>query len=294
MNLLIYLIAYPSILLISYLPFRILYFLSDITYYLLYYILRYRRKIVRFNLEISKIAKSKKELIVIEKKFYRHITDVFFEMFKFFTISGKEIRRRFVVENPEILDEYAKKNKNVIFMVAHHGGFEYFMSIGYHVPHAPFAVYTPITNKYLDNLVKKIRLNHGAKMISRYNAASFIENQLKENKLFLYGMAADQSAQIRSITYWKEFLGIKVPVFTGSERIAKQHNIPVVFGEMKKVKRGFYKVYVDVISEHPREHKDFEITDTFLKKVEKQIKEYPHLYFWTHNRFKHKDKAPKN
>tara|TARA_B100001109_G_scaffold71354_1_gene58135 strand:+ start:300 stop:1184 length:885 start_codon:yes stop_codon:yes gene_type:complete len=294
MNLLIYLIAYPSILLISYLPFRILYFLSDITYYLLYYILRYRRKIVRFNLEISKIAKSKKELIVIEKKFYRHITDVFFEMFKFFTISGKEIRRRFVVENPEILDEYAKKNKNVIFMVAHHGGFEYFMSIGYHVPHAPFAVYTPITNKYLDNLVKKIRLNHGAKMISRYNAASFIENQLKENKLFLYGMAADQSAQIRSITYWKEFLGIKVPVFTGSERIAKQHNIPVVFGEMKKVKRGFYKVYVDVISEHPREHKDFEITDIFLKKVEKQIKEYPHLYFWTHNRFKHKDKAPRN
>ena len=294
MNLLIYLIAYPSILLISYLPFRILYFLSDITYYLLYYILRYRRKIVRFNLEISKIAKSKKELIVIEKKFYRHITDVFFEMFKFFTISRKEIRRRFTVENPEILDEYAKKNKNVIFMVAHHGGFEYFMSIGYHVPHAPFAVYTPITNKYLDNLVKKIRLNHGAKMISRYNAASFIENQLKENKLFLYGMAADQSAQIRSITYWKEFLGIKVPVFTGSERIAKQHNIPVVFGEMKKVKRGFYKVYVDVISEYPREHKDFEITDIFLKKVEKQIKEYPHLYFWTHNRFKHKDKAPKN
>ena len=294
MNLLIYLIAYPSILIISYLPFKLLYFFSDITYFFLYYILRYRRKIVRFNLEISKIANSKKELIQIEKKFYRHITDVFFEMFKFFTISTNDIKKRFVVENPEILNEYAKKNKSVIFMVAHHGGFEYFMSIGYHVPHAPFAVYTPFSNKYLEDLIKKIRLNHGAKMISRYNAGLFIKNQLKENKLFLYGMAADQSAQIRSITYWKEFLGIKVPVFTGSERIAKQHNIPVVFGVMKKVKRGFYKVYVDVISEHPREHKDYEITDIFLKKVEKQIKEYPHLYFWTHNRFKHKDKAPKN
>lgn len=292
MKLVTYLIIYPIILTISYLPFRILYFCSDITYYLLYYIFRYRRRIVRFNLEISKISSSKKELVEIEKKFYRHITDVFFEMFKFFTISSKEIKKRFVLENKEIINELAKKNKNVILMVGHHGGFEYFMSIGYHVPHHPFAVYTPLSNKYLDNLVKKIRLKHGARLISRYETSQYIKNQIKENKLFLYGMAADQSAQIRSITYWKEFLGIKVPVFTGSERIAKEHNIPVAFAQMKKIKRGYYKIFVEMISEFPNEHKDFEITDTYLSKVEKQIKECPELYFWTHNRFKHKDKAP--
>ena len=294
MKLVTYLIIYPAILTISYLPFRILYFCSDITYYLLYYVFRYRRKIVRFNLEISKISNSKKELIEIEKKFYRHITDVFFEMFKFFTISPEEIQKRFVIENREVLDKLAKKNKSVVFMVAHHGGFEYFMSIGYHVPHHPFAVYTPLSNKYLDNLVKKIRLKHGARLISRYETATYIKNQIKEKNLFLYGMAADQSAQIRSITYWKEFLGVKVPVFTGSERIAKQHNIPVAFAKMKKIKRGYYKIFVEMISEFPNEYKDFEITDIYLSKVEKQIKDYPELYFWTHNRFKHKDKAPKD
>lgn len=294
MKLVTYLIVYPAILAISYLPFRILYFCSDITYYFLYYVFRYRRKIVRFNLEISKISNSKKELIEIEKKFYRHITDVFFEMFKFFTISPKEIKKRFVVENREVLDKLAKKNKSVVFMVAHHGGFEYFMSIGYHVPHTPFAIYTPLSNKYLDDLVKEIRLKHGAKLISRYETSAYIKNQIKENKLFLYGMAADQSAQIRSITYWKEFLGIKVPVFTGSERIAKEHDIPVAFGQMKKVKRGYYKVFVEMISEYPNEHENYEITDIYLSKVEKQIKDYPELYFWTHNRFKHKDKAPKD
>ena len=294
MKLVTYLIVYPAILAISYLPFRILYFCSDITYYFLYYVFRYRRKIVRFNLEISKISNSKKELIEIEKKFYRHITDVFFEMFKFFTISPKEIKKRFVVENREVLDKLAKKNKSVVFMVAHHGGFEYFMSIGYHVPYTPFAIYTPLSNKYLDDLVKEIRLKHGAKLISRYETSAYIKNQIKENKLFLYGMAADQSAQIRSITYWKEFLGIKVPVFTGSERIAKEHDIPVAFGQMKKVKRGYYKVFVEMISEYPNEHENYEITDIYLSKVEKQIKDYPELYFWTHNRFKHKDKAPKD
>ena len=105
-------------------------------------------------------------------------------------------------------------------------------------------------------------------------------------------MAADQSAQIRSKTYWKEFLGIKVPVFTGSERIAKEHDLPVVFGKMKQKKRGFYSVEVEVICEKPKKIKDFKITDKFVTLVEKQIKESPHLYFWTHDRFKHKDKAP--
>ena len=279
---------------ISWLPFWLLYFISDLFYYILYYGIKYRRKIVRKNLELSKVAKSTKDLIRIEKKFYRHLTDVFFEMFKFYSISPEEMKRRFYIENPEIFYQLEKKNKSVMFMTSHYGGFEWFLSINYHVPQLPFAVYTPLSNKSLDSLIKKFRLRHGSKLISRYKAGSYIKKQIKENKLFLYGMAADQSAQIRSITYWKEFLGVKVPVFTGSERIAKQHNIPVVFGKVVKIKRGYYKVVVDLISEFPNEYKNYQITDIYLKKLEKQIREIPEYYYWTHNRFKHKDKAPNN
>ena len=284
----------PLLIFISWLPFRVLYLISDLFYYLLYYVIKYRRKVVRKNLELSKVAKSTKDLIRIEKKFYRHLTDVFFEMFKFYSISPEEMKKRFYIENPEIFYELEKKNKSVMFMTSHYGGFEWFLSINYHVPQLPFAVYTPLSNKSLDSLIKKFRLRHGSKLISRYKAGSYIKKQIKENKLFLYGMAADQSAQIRSITYWKEFLGVKVPVFTGSERIAKQHGIPVVFGKVVKIKRGHYKVVVDLISEFPNEYKDYQITDIYIKKLEKQIREIPEYYYWTHNRFKHKDKAPKN
>ena len=284
----------PLLIFISWLPFWLLYFISDLFYYILYYGIKYRRKIVRKNLELSKVAKSTKDLIRIEKKFYRHLTDVFFEMFKFYNISPEEMKKRFYIENPEIFYELKKKNKSVMFMTSHYGGFEWFLSINYHVPQLPFAVYTPLSNKSLDSLIKKFRLRHGSKLISRYKAGSYIKKQIKENKLFLYGMAADQSAQIRSITYWKEFLGVKVPVFTGSERIAKQHNIPVVFGKVVKIKRGYYKVVVDLISEFPNEYKNYQITDIYLKKLEKQIREIPEYYYWTHNRFKHKDKAPNN
>ena len=284
----------PLLIFISWLPFRLLYFISDLFYYILYYGIKYRRKIVRKNLELSKVAKSTKDLIRIEKKFYRHLSDVFFEMFKFYSISPEEMKKRFYIENPEIFYQLEKKNKSVMFMTSHYGGFEWFLSINYHVPQLPFAVYTPLSNKSLESLIKKFRLRHGSKLISRYEAGSYIKKQIKENKLFLYGMAADQSAQIRSITYWKEFLGVKVPVFTGSERIAKQHDIPVVFGKVIKIKRGYYKVVVDLISEFPNEYKNYQITDIYLKKLEKQIREIPEYYYWTHNRFKHKDKAPNN
>ncbi len=294
MKLVTYLILYPLILLISHLPFKILYFFSDITFYLLYYVFRYRRKVVRFNLEISKVTKSKSDLIRIEKEFYRHITDVFFEMFKFYSISTEEIKKRFYLENSEIIYDLAKEKKNVMFMATHYGGFEWFLSIGHHVPHLPFAIYTPLTNKHLDSLVRKIRLKHGSKLISRYEASNYIDKQIEQKNLFLYGMAADQSAQIRSITYWRHFLGVKVPVFTGSERIAKEHNMPVVFGKMVKIKRGHYKVVIEMLSEFPRNHKDFEITDMYIERVEKQIRKNPEYYFWTHNRFKHMNKAPKD
>ena len=284
----------PLLIFISWLPFWLLYFISDLFYYILYYGIKYRRKIVRKNLELSKVAKSTKDLIRIEKNFYRHLTDVFFEMFKFYSISPDEMKKRFYIENPEIFYQLEKKNKSVMFMTSHYGGFEWFLSINYHVPQLPFAVYTPLSNKSLESLIKKFRLRHGSKLISRYEAGSYIKKQIKESKLFLYGMAADQSAQIRSITYWKEFLGVKVPVFTGSERIAKQHDIPVVFGKVVKIKRGHYKVVVDLISEFPNEYKDYQITDIYIKKLEKQIREIPEYYYWTHNRFKHKDKAPKN
>ena len=294
MNFITKLFIATLLIFISYLPFRLLYFISDIFYYFLYYIIRFRRKIVRKNLVLSKIALNKKDLIIIEKKFYRHLTDVFFEMFKFYSISPDEMKKRFYIENPELFYEFEKKNKSVMFMTSHYGGFEWFLSITYHVPQLPFAVYTPLSNKSLESLIKKFRLRHGSKLISRYEAGAYIKKQLKENKLFLYGMAADQSAQIRSITYWKEFLGIKVPVFTGSERIAKQHNIPVVFGKVVKISRGYYKVVVELISEFPNDYENYKITDIYLEKLEKQIREVPEYYYWTHNRFKHKDKAPKD
>ena len=109
----------------------------------------------------------------------------------------------------------------------------------------------------------------------------------KTNKNFIYGLAADQSPQIRTINYWTNFLGVETLFFTGSERLAKELNIPVVFGEMKKIKRGKYQMEFKLIADKPLKLKDKEITEIYKKMVENQIKTNPSYYFWTHRRFKH-------
>ena len=179
-------------------------------------------------------------------------------------------------------------------MTSHYGGFEWFLSINYHVPQLPFAVYTPLSNKSLESLIKKFRLRHGSKLISRYEAGSYIKKQIKENKLFLYGMAADQSAQIRSITYWKDFLGVKVPVFVGAEMVARELDFGVVYAKINRVKRGYYEASFELISDQPKKTKLNRITDTFTEWLEQDIYSDPTQYLWTHKRFKHADKAPQD
>ena len=139
------------------------------------------------------------------------------------------------------------------------------------------------------------RSKHGLDLISRYDAIKEIyKREVESEKPYMYGLVADQSPQLKSKNYWSKFLGVNVPIFTGSERIAKKHNLPVIYGKMKKIKRGYYSVEFELIAESPNDYSDYEITEKYLKQVENQLKEDPHPYLWTHNRFKHTDKAPKS
>ena len=125
-------------------------------------------------------------------------------------------------------------------------------------------------------------------LISRYSAFRDILKIEKEGSPVLYGLVADQSPQLRSKNlFWTKFLGQEVPVFTGSENIAKKFNLPVIYGEMSKIKRGKYKIEFKLISENPIKENEFDITKKYLELIEKQINNDPSLYLWTHNRFKH-------
>ena len=265
-----------------------MYLLSDFLSFILLRVVKYRVDIVRYNLKSSNLKLTEKDIKKLIKNFYSHFCDIYLEMIKLDRMNKIDVEKRLKVLNPEIANKYLKEDKSVILLVSHYGGYEWCTALDYFFEYKVAAIYTPLKDKELENLTIKSRARHGMKLISRYNALNDIRDLEKSGCNYMYGFMADQSPQIRKINYWTKFLGVEVPAFTGAERMAKELNIPVVFAKMSKLSRGKYQMRLQLITENPNEFKDFEITEKYLRLVEKQIHENPDYYFWTHNRFKHR------
>ena len=275
-------------LIIGLLPFPLIYLISNFLSFILLRIIKYRVDVVRYNLKSSNLKLTEKDIKKLIKNFYSHFCDIYLEMIKLDRMNKIDVEKRLKVLNPEIANKYLKEDKSVILLVSHYGGYEWCTALDYFFEYKVAAIYTPLKDKELENLTIKSRARHGMKLISRYNALNDIRDLEKSGSNYMYGFMADQSPQIRKINYWTKFLGVEVPAFTGAERMAKELNIPVVFAKMSKLSRGKYEMRLELIAENPNEFKDFEITEKYLRLVEKQIHEKPDYYFWTHNRFKHR------
>jgi len=288
MKKLIFKICYLPLILFSLLPLKILYFFSDLTFFLIFHVFKYRKKIVLKNLKNSFPHKSNEEIKNITKSFYKNFCDLFFESIKALTISKKEITRRYKFVNNEILNELYMKNKSGFVVTGHLGNWEWFNSICIYLKHKPLAIYLPLNNKFFDTLFKNIRERFGATAVPIH---SLYKTLLKFNELniptFSY-ILADQRPHKDIIRYWITFLNQDTPVFTGFEKLAKKFGFAVVFSKTYKIKRGYYITEFELLTENASEFKDFELTNIFFKKLEEAIIKYPECYLWTHNRWKYK------
>ena len=290
----VYLIAYPFIYLIASIPFNVLYIFSDFLRLIIYNLLGYRKKIVRSNLRKAFPHKSEDDLKWIEKRFYKHFCDITLEAFKSLSISSEEMQKRMVFKNLDVLTQFEKGNRSVIIMCGHYASWEWMLSIGYHTVSQGYGIYTPIMNKYLNKLIIKIRKKHRGNLISRYSAIQQIKNLHDEGNIAVYGFVSDQSPRPKPKSYWRPFLGVKVPVFVGAEMVARELDFGVVYAKINRVKRGYYEASFELISDQPKKTKLNRITDTFTEWLEQDIYSDPTQYLWTHKRFKHADKAPQD
>ena len=286
-----YILTLPFIYFLALLPFRLMYIFSDFLSFVLYRIIGYRKQVVRANLVRTGFGDEPAQCFSIEKAVYKHFCDLYLETFKSLTLSKSQIQKRFVVNNTSLIQDFALQGKSVIMMCGHYASYEWLLSMGYYSNHTAYGIYAPLANPYFNKLVIKARRRFGAFLIPRRETVSSIKKHAENNHLALYGFASDQSPKIKRKTYFRSFFGTEVPVFTGAERIAKEHDIPVLMAKVRRVKRGFYETEIIVLSKNPKEVKDFEITDQFTEELESLIKEDPSHYLWTHNRFKRLRKA---
>lgn len=293
MNLVVFMIVYPFIWLLSILPFRLLYIISDFLYLLLFYVVGYRKELVLYNLKLAFPEKPEKELLKIRRKFYHHFVDVFMEMIKTFTISKKTLDKHYTYTNIDLVKELKKDGKSVILISAHYANWEWIIGMNSFINYNAIAAYKNISNKYFNNKVLKTREKFGVILKKSSRTPQLMYQNYKDNVQSIYGMLSDQSPRLKNNLYWTEFLGVKVPVYTSSEVFAKKYDMDIVFLDTRKIKRGYYETTLSIITDDAKKHPNFELTDIYLRKVEAQIKAEPAYYFWTHKRFKHKDKAPK-
>jgi KDO2-lipid IV(A) lauroyltransferase len=290
MQLLVYILLYPLIWIISLLPFRLLYMFSDLIAFLFYYIIGYRKEIVLNNLRIALPEKTDKELNKIRQKFYRHFVDIFMEMIKSFTISKASLKKHYSYTNIDLLDDLYKDGKSVVLVGSHYANWEWIVGLNSLMKYKGYAGYTKVNNKYFNAKVLKSRERFGANFIQTSKLISKIDKNQRDKIQGFYGLLSDQSPQLKRTHYWSEFFGVKVPIHTGAEMLAKKYDMNIVLLSTKKIKRGYYSSTFEVISNDVKKYSDYELTDIFLRKTEKHILEEPKYYFWTHNRFKHKDK----
>lgn len=288
MQLLIFIIFYPLLWIISILPFRILYLISDFTYFIVYKIIGYRVKTVRENLAMALPNLSDSERLIIEKKFYSHLCDMFLEMIKTLSISNTEMDKRYKFTNLDVYKELEKKGKSISLLCAHYASYEWVISMNRHISFKGYGIYKKIANKYFDKLVHDIRSKFKANLITTKETASTIEKNHATGILSLYGFASDQSPKLDRAVYWQEFMGIKTPIHVGAEMLSKRYDMNVIFLRTKKIKRGYYEGTFELMAENPKETKRFEITADYISRVEKQIYEAPEFYLWTHKRWKHR------
>jgi Lauroyl/myristoyl acyltransferase len=285
----LYLLLNTFIRIIALLPMRCLYVISDILYPITYYIVKYRRKVVRQNLTESFPEKSDKEVIELEKRFYHHFCDYIVESVKQAGITQQEVLNRAHITNMEVMNEWEKKGRSAVIMLGHYGNWEWFSSINYRLETTQFGqVYRQLKSPMMDKLFLQIRSVYGALSIEKKKTMREILMLKKQKKQVLIAFLSDQSPSRNNLIYWTNFLNHETSILVGAERIAQKADFDVFYFDIRKIGRGKYEAEIKVITEIPAETKEFEITEKYARLMEETILRDPAYWLWTHKRWKHK------
>ncbi len=277
-------------LLLSRLPWRLFFLLSDLEYLLMYHVVRYRRQIVRRNLTTSFPEKPTEEIVAIEKGFYHWFCDYFFETLKMFSMSHEEMLRHIEFRGLDAVDDCFDQGKDCAAFLGHYCNWEYLSATSLGLqrhPQAPVGlIYHPLYNKTFDQLFIDIRHSKRGVCIPKQQILRYLVTYRRERRASLFGYIADQGPKWENIHLWLPFLGHETPVFTGAERIMRKMHDVVFYVDMERVARGRYRATFRKISDDAALEDPFVITRRYFALLELSIRRDPQCYLWTHNRWK--------
>ena len=286
MKILFYLL-YGIAFLLSLLPSRVHYFLSDILYVILYHLVKYRKEVVRKNLTSAFPEKSEEEICKIEKGFYHFLCDLFAESIQQITISEKHFKKRITFKNVDQLEQVINDGQSIALDLGHYCNWEWVTTLPLWLTSNTQCcqIYHPLQNKVFDQLFLHIRERFGSLCIPMAETLRRILEFQRANQPFIIGYISDQKPYWTNIHHWLDFLHHDTPVLTGAERIICKMNHAVFYSDIRRVRRGYYEVTFRPITREPKKMKEFELTNIYYQMLEKSIQEAPEYWLWSHNRW---------
>ncbi len=270
--------------LLAHLPLSVLYLFADVAYLIIYYLKPYRKKIVLENLQRSFPEKTTNELEIIAKQFYRNFADVIFEILKTYTIKNNDLKQRVIIKNPDFFQLYLEKNQPLVFMSAHYCNWEWLLlGVAAQMPFPLAVIYKPLHYKPGDDFMLKVR--------SRFNVEPVAVKQVsrtlikRRNEMYALCLLADQSPTINETKYWTTFLNQDSAFPTGVEKIAQLGKAAVFYAKMKRIKRGHYEIYFELLNDLPNDNET--ILAKYIATMEQQIKETPEDWLWSYRKWKY-------
>lgn len=292
MNTYSYKIYYYITYALSLLPLRVLYLISDVVYFLIYYVVGYRKKLVRKQLSDSFPEKTDKELRVIEKKFYHWFCDYFFETIKMLTASDEYMMQMLEFKGMDKVEEVMRSGQSVATVLGHLGNWELLSCTKLATPGFQDwtlgLIYHALRNRDMDRLLLDIRSAHHGTCIDKRVILRELVRLQRAGRVSLFGYILDQSPKWDNIHLWLPFMNHDTPVFTGAERIARKMKNAVFYIDMQRPRRGKYIFDFQLITLAPQDMDEYELTRKTFKILEANIRRQPECYLWTHNRWKRK------
>lgn len=280
-----YYLVYGLLYLLSLLPLRVLYVLSDALTALIYYVFGYRKKVVMDNLRIAFPEKTNAERAAIARRFYRNFVDNFIETIKLLSADRKFITGHFKLDS-EPFKPYYESGRKCQLHLGHNFNWEMAnVVMPFYTDYDFLVVYMPIKNKLMDRLFMHLRTRTGSIMIPATNMRNSIVSY--RNTQYLLALVADQAPGNVTNAYWLNFFGRPTPFVRGPESGARVGNIPVIFVQLYKTKRGYYRAYLEVGAENPKELPEGELTRRYIRFLENAIRRHPDMWLWSHRRWKH-------
>ncbi len=261
--------------------------MSDIFFFFVYYIAGYRKKVVLTNLRNAFPEKTDNEIKNIAKKYFRHFSDLMLESIKMSHMSADDFKKRMVIENPELVNQFYDQGKSIVVLTMHYNNWEWSICFPLYLKHATLGVYKQLHNLKFDDFVNKNRTCMGAELVQNKNILRRIIKAEKQKESVFVWLAGDQTPHPEQ-NFWFTFLNQDALFYPGPAFISKKFDLPVFFQKIEKTGRGKYKTTFELLFENPNLFSEAEIIKIYIKQMEKVIREKPEYYLWSHRRWKHK------